>query len=250
MKFCSLASGSSGNCFYLESGNHSVLIDLGISCKSLSNKLLELGTSPEKLDAIFLTHEHTDHISGVNTFSSKFQVPIFATKGTSKHIQSNIEIISPEDKMGIGNLKIESFKKSHDSSSPVSYAVSSNGKKVSVITDLGTSSELVEQHIKESNALALESNHDLFMLQNSRYPQFLKSRILSDQGHLSNYDSALLVLEHSSSKLSNVLLSHLSKNTNTPLLALDAFQLLKERKDLKTRVSIAPRFSMSQMIEI
>lgn len=241
MKAAALSSGSSGNCFYVEDNEHAVLIDLGISFKQLNERLEKIKRSPEKIRAIFVTHEHIDHIRGIETFSRNFDVPIFLTKETAKNtfISSNencLNFIKNNETISINGLDINAFAKSHDCENPVSYRIDSkkNNKSLTIATDIGYPCRNVMENVSDSDFLFFESNHDEEMLKNGPYPYFLKKRILSDRGHLSNIQSSLCVIQNARKKLKHVVLSHLSENNNTPELALKTYKkVLKARNDLK-----------------
>ncbi len=245
MKISALSSGSSGNCFYISNDKTSILIDCGISCRQIEENLFILKQNPEKIKGIFITHEHTDHIKGVDVLARKFNIPIFATKGTIRNsfLCSNQDLICPiknNETVSVDGIEIEAFSKSHDAEEPISYRIK-NGKILSIVTDIGHSCNNVIDSVSDSDFLIIESNHDLDMLANGRYPYFLKQRIFSDKGHLSNLHSSLCVLEHGKSKLKQVMLAHLSENNNTSKLALNAFNILRERKDLKPKISLSLR---------
>jgi len=246
MKVCALASGSSGNCFYVRNNDSSVLIDAGISCKRVVDKLTHLGEDPSKIKGIFISHEHSDHIKGADVLARKFNIPVFATKGVIKNSflcsqRDLINEINSQDLIKLGGMEIESFSKNHDSREPVSFSIR-NGRMISVLTDIGKICKNVINKVGESDFLFLEANHDLRMLENGPYPYFVKQRIKGEGGHLSNLNSALCVLEHGRPILKNVVLSHLSEINNTPELALNTFELLmRERLDLHPRISVSLR---------
>ncbi len=244
MKVAALASGSNGNCFYINNGDSSVIVDSGISCKRVVDRLNYLGESPEKIKGIFVTHEHNDHVKGVDVLARKYNIPIFATRGTIKNsfLCSNQELINEiknDEIVKLAGLEIEAFSKPHDASDPVSFAIR-NGKMISILTDIGHASKNVINAVKDSDFLVIETNHDLKMLQEGPYPYFLKRRIEGEIGHFSNFNSAACVLEHSNNRLKNVMLAHLSEINNTPLLAFDTFnKLMKERIDLNPKISLS-----------
>ncbi|OGJ17359.1 hypothetical protein A3K73_06045 [Candidatus Pacearchaeota archaeon RBG_13_36_9] len=248
MKIAALASGSSGNCFYVRNKDSSVLVDAGISCKRIVERLSLLGENANSIKGIFVTHEHTDHTKGVDVLARKFHIPVFATKGTidNSFLCSDEDLINEiknDDIIKLAGLEIEAFSKPHDASDPVSFAIR-NGKMISILTDVGHASKNVINAVRDSDFLVLESNHDLKMLREGPYPYFVKRRIESDIGHFSNLHSGLCVLEHANSKLDNVMLAHLSEINNTPLLALNTFNsLMKERLDLKPEISLSLRSS-------
>jgi phosphoribosyl 1,2-cyclic phosphodiesterase len=238
MELIALSSGSSGNCFYIEHKNLAILIDVGISAKQVEARLAQRNKSLEKIKAIFITHEHTDHIRGADVLARKLNIPIFATNKTfSSHFicsdESLLKKINKNKKLKFNSLSIEPFSKSHSAAEPVSYKIHAE-KTLSIITDLGHVCPNTKRAIHDSDFLCLESNHDLNLLQTGPYPLFLKKWILSNEGHLSNNQAALAVLEHASSKLKTIVLSHLSKTNNTPEIALrTSRQILKERSDFQ-----------------
>lgn len=258
MKTFSLASGSSGNAFYIENARskEAILIDLGISCKR-AVKLLELkGINPENIKGIFLTHEHSDHVRGADVFSRTFNVPIFLTKGTLQKTficseENLINIIKNNETVKISGLNIRAFSKPHNCKDPVSFSISHDKKTISVITDIGHTNKNVCEAVSDSDLLFIESNHDVDMLKEGPYPIFLKNWILSDIGHVSNFQSSLCLLEHSNKKLKTIILSHLSEVNNTPNIALKtAHSLIKERKDLSPEIHVSGRYSPSEMFRV
>jgi len=246
MEICVLASGSSGNCFYIENNNNNgILIDAGISTKQIVNRLFSIGKSPLTVKGIFITHEHSDHVKGADFFARKFKVPIFATKKTIEacNLCSEPELINSignNESTKICGMDVEAFSKSHRAADPISFNIF-NKKKISIMTDIGYACQNVVDNVHDSDFLCLESNYDPDMLKNGKYPYFLKKWIESDIGHLSNADSAKCVFENGSSKLKYVVLSHLSKNNNAPHVALDSFGLLKQRKNFSPKVFISER---------
>ncbi|MEK6856209.1 MAG: MBL fold metallo-hydrolase [Nanoarchaeota archaeon] len=247
MRVCALASGSAGNCFYIEKGNSAVLVDAGISAKTINERLNAMKLEANKIKGIFVTHEHIDHIRGVDVFARQMEIPIFATKGTIENgfLCSQEELINRiknNESVDIDGLRIESFLKSHKAAEPISFSVvdKEKNKIASVITDLGYSCKNVNDAISVSDFLFLESNHDIKMLENGPYPYFLKKWVASDNGHLSNKQAALAVLEYSNPKLKNVVLSHLSQKNNLPSVAIKTFRsLMKERNDVNSNISVS-----------
>jgi len=250
MKVAALSSGSCGNCFYVLHKDSAILVDIGISCKQVVERLASLGENAEKVKGVFITHEHTDHIKGADVFARKFNVPIFATKGTIRNgfLCSNeglINEIKSNENFKIAGLNVEAFSKSHDASEPVSYTIR-NDKTLSIITDIGHACKNVTENVNDSDFLILEANHDLNMLERGPYPYFIKQRIGSDIGHLSNLHSGLCVMEHGARKLKNIMLAHLSEINNVPQLAFNTFSsLVKERMDLKPNILLSTRNSTS-----
>ncbi|MCC5909418.1 MAG: MBL fold metallo-hydrolase [Clostridiaceae bacterium] len=225
--FCSLASGSSGNCHFISNGEEHLLIDAGLSGKRIQNKLQEIGFDPSKLTGILVSHEHHDHICGVGILSRRYNLPIYANEATwgametkvGKIQQENIKIFQTEEEMNIGQLNILPYNISHDAVEPVGFSVKSNKVKISVTTDLGCINEGIIDKIKDSNLVVLESNHDVDMLKAGGYPYHLKRRILSDFGHLSNEAAGNAIVDLVKKNVKHILLAHLSKDNNFPELA-------------------------------
>lgn len=232
MKVCSIASGSSGNCIYVGDDKNHILIDAGISRKRIVEGLASIHVEPEQLDAIFVTHEHSDHICGINMMSKMFGTSIFATGGTLDAIcmkdkkdvikRENLYQVYPDEAVHIGKLKIMPFHMSHDAADPVCYSVECSGKKLGMATDLGVYDEYTIEHLSGSDILLLEANHDISMLEAGPYPYHLKCRILSELGHLSNEATGKLLCHLAHKKLKYAFLAHLSKENNYPDLAYQA----------------------------
>jgi phosphoribosyl 1,2-cyclic phosphodiesterase len=246
MKISALASGSKGNCFYIENKGTAVLIDAGISSRQISERLLRLNKDEKKIRGIFITHEHSDHIRGADVFARRFNIPVYATKRTaqSSFLCSNPELINEiknDETISLNGMCIEAFSKPHRAADPVSFNVF-NGKKISVITDAGFPCQSIIDNVSDSNFLCIESNHDVSMLEGGPYPHFLKQWIKSDIGHLSNTQAGLCVMEHARKKIKRIILSHLSEINNTPDIALKTFNgLIRERMDLRPEVSVSGR---------
>jgi phosphoribosyl 1,2-cyclic phosphodiesterase len=247
MDACALASGSSGNCFYVGGKKSGVLIDAGISSKRIVESLNKIGRKPESIKAILITHEHTDHIRGVDVFSRNFNTPIFVNEKTlnDRFLCSNsdaLNLFNTNETLRIAGLEITSFLKAHKAVEPVFFSLfeKTTKKTVSVVTDAGHCCKNIQQEISESNFVFLESNHDPKMLDEGPYPWHVKRWIKSDIGHLSNTQAGLGVLEHAKPKLKNLVLSHISRTNNSPELALKTFKkLLKERKDLSPEITLS-----------
>jgi len=240
MRFCSFASGSSGNCEYIGDGETNLLLDTGISTKRIVNGLEYVDVAPENVDGILITHEHSDHIKGLVVYESKYKVPIYATEGTLKGIeradkQNRIDTslfrpIKPDKDFLIGNIVVKPFATSHDALSPVCFTISSHGKKIGMATDLGRYDRHIISNLLDSDVLFIEANYDVAMLQAGKYPFSLKKRILSEYGHLSNDMSASLILQLLSRKVKHVFLAHLSKENNYPELAYESVKCDLERE--------------------
>ncbi len=264
MKVCSIASGSSGNCIYVGDEKNHILIDAGISRKRIVEGLKQIGVSPEELDAIFVTHEHSDHIQGIYMMVKMFGTPVFATGGTLDGIcvKDNKGVIGREklyqlyadDAVQIGNMRIMPFHMSHDAAEPVCYTVESGRQKLGIATDLGMFDDYIIKHLEGCDILLLEANHDISMLEAGKYPYSLKRRILSDRGHLSNEASGRLLCRLSQNRLKYAFLAHLSKENNYPQLAYEAVkcQIWEEKgvTSLPFQLMVAERDKPSQMVAL
>ncbi|WP_020594919.1 MBL fold metallo-hydrolase [Spirosoma panaciterrae] len=224
----SLNSGSNGNCYYVGNEQEAVLIDAGISCRQTETRMQQLGLSLQTVKAIFVSHEHSDHIIGIPQLARKYQLPVFITPHTLRHARLPekrfpIRTLQAYEPVQIGELSITAFPKLHDASDPHSFLVSFQGTNVGVFTDIGEPCEHVIHHFRQCHAAFLEANYDDDMLEKGRYPYYLKRRIRSEKGHLSNQQALDLFRAHKPSYMSHVLLSHLSKDNNTPQLTRDLF---------------------------
>lgn len=235
MRLCSIASGSSGNCIYAGSDTTHILVDVGISGKKTEEGLKELDLSMRDIDGIFITHEHADHIAGLGVLSRKYEIPVYATKGTIEAIRQCPSIgeipddlfqpICADEKIVIKDLVCNPMKISHDAAEPVAYRISHGKKKVGIITDLGNYNDYTVESLRGMDALLLEANHDVRMLQVGPYPYRLKQRILGDRGHLSNERAGQLLSRLLHDKMQAVVLGHLSKENNLPELAYEAVRV-------------------------
>jgi phosphoribosyl 1,2-cyclic phosphodiesterase len=256
MNIASIASGSNGNCYYLENSDDAILVDAGISARQIVDRMTRLGLSVAKLRGVFISHEHSDHIRGLDAFTRRYSIPVFITSKTyssyGKIIRgSALNFFSPGMQVQLGKICITPFLKSHDAAEPCSFSVSSGEKTVAVMTDIGLQCASVIAHIKNADAIFLESNYDDDMLRTGSYPPYLKARIASDIGHLSNIQAARLLLEHASSRLRHVFLSHLSANNNTPKLALNTFHhFIAQRNDLNVEVTLTSREKESSLVSL
>ena len=235
MRLCSIASGSSGNCIYVGDESTHLLVDAGISKKRIEAGLSELGIKGEEINGILITHEHVDHIQGLGVFSRKYEVPIYGTKGTIEGIKkcSNLgkmpegifHEINTDEEFVLGDITIHPFKISHDANQPAGYRMSNDRKAVAVATDLGKYDEYIVENLRNLNALVLEANHDIHMLEVGPYPYSLKRRVMGDKGHLSNELSGRLLCDILHDNLEYVVLGHLSKENNYEELAYETVKL-------------------------
>lgn len=231
MNLCSIASGSSGNCIYVGNDNTHLLVDAGISKKRIEEGLCSVDINPEKLDGILITHEHSDHVSGIGVMARKYNMPIYGTvetiaamlktKGVGRIPEQCFHYIQPDEPFMINDIKVNPFSISHDASNPVCYTFEADGHKVGVATDLGKYDDYIVCNLTGAEILLLEANHDVNMLQVGAYPYYLKRRILGDRGHLSNENSGKLIRTLLHDKMKYVFLGHLSKENNFPELAYE-----------------------------
>ena len=217
----SLNSGSNANCYYIGNAEEAILVDAGLSCRETIRRMNLLNLQPEKLKAIFVSHEHSDHITGLAGLSRKYNLPVYITAKT--HQQSNLPIDSAlvrpffhNKPVAIGKLSVLPFRKQHDACDPHSFMITGNGVNIGVITDIGYACRYVIKYFTQCDAVFLESNYCDEMLANGAYPWHLKKRISSDVGHLSNAQALELFKHYRSERLRLLILSHLSKNNNNP----------------------------------
>lgn len=230
-RFCSLYSGSSGNCIYIEGDAGGILIDAGVSMRRICTGLQAVDADISDVRAVFVTHEHSDHIKALPMFFKKYDIPVFATPGTIRGACAAVEVLEPSrfEVMETGccvevsGMAVSSFATSHDSLESVGYRIHlQNGESAAVATDLGFVDETVLRGVQGCKVVMLESNHDLEMLKNGRYPYYLKRRILSAMGHLSNRDCAAVLPALAEAGMQHVVLAHLSTDNNLPALAVEA----------------------------
>jgi len=231
MRICSIASGSSGNCIYVGSDDTHIIIDCGISGKRLVSGIQDMGLEMDDIDAVLVTHEHSDHIKGLGVISRKFGLPIYTAKKTFDAVlvspgigeidASLLNEISPQKEFVIGDLNITPFSISHDAADPVGFRIGCGRKSCAVATDMGTFDSLIVSRLLNLDTVLLESNHDVNMLEAGRYPYPLKRRILSDRGHLSNEMAGHLLNEILHDDMKHIILGHLSAENNYPALAYE-----------------------------
>lgn len=262
IRLCSLSSGSSGNSIYVGNDNGGLLVDCGISGKEILKNLMDIGVCNSTIKAILVTHEHSDHIRSVGIISRKLNIPIYANINTWNSMANYIGNIKPEnirvlavgEELEVEGIGIKSFSIPHDAADPIGYSFYSGQKKISIATDLGYFSDTVKESISGSDMVMLESNHDIEMLKVGKYPYFLKRRILSDHGHLSNEAAGMAVYELLNTGVREVMLGHLSKENNFPELAYETVKGILEQKDVKIgediNIELAPRSGTSKCFRI
>lgn len=224
----SLNSGSNGNCYYVGNDTEAILVDAGISCREIEMRMKRLGLFIEKVKAVFVSHEHSDHIKGLSVLVKKYQLPVYITPATMYHGRLKFEdhllkVFSANEPVIIGELSVTAFPKFHDASDPHSFVVSCNNICVGVFTDIGSPCQNLIQYFKQCHAAFLEANYDENMLANGSYPGYLKKRISGGMGHLSNKQALELFITHRPQFMSHLLLSHLSKNNNCSELVQKIF---------------------------
>lgn len=265
MRLCSIASGSSGNCIYVGTDTTHLLVDTGISGKRIEEGLRSLELSFQDLDGILITHEHSDHISGLGVTARRCGIPIYATKGTLEQIQKTKTLgeipddlfceIYEDEQFVIKDMQIAPMKISHDAAQPVAYRFRHDKAKAAVVTDLGIYNDYTIECLKGMDALLLEANHDVRMLETGPYPYYLKQRILGNRGHLSNELAGRLLSEIMHDGLKKVVLGHLSKENNLAELAYETVRVEitmadKEFKGTDFPLTVANRNEVSEIIHI
>ncbi|NCB91329.1 MAG: MBL fold metallo-hydrolase [Clostridia bacterium] len=265
MRLCSIASGSSGNCIYVGSDTTNILIDTGISGKKVEFGLNSLDLTVKDLNGIFVTHEHSDHIKGLGVIARKCGVPIYATSGTIAAIKESNSLgkmpegifreIQEDEVCQVGDLAVHPFHISHDAAQPVGYRVDNGGHSVGVATDMGVYDDYIVSQLKGLDALLLEANHDVNMLQVGGYPYYLKRRILGERGHLSNETAGQLLCQLLHDNMKAVFLGHLSKENNYEALAYETVcaEVTMGDNPYKAgdfKISVAHRDRSSDVVEL
>lgn len=229
LTICMLASGSSGNCLYISTRNTRILVDAGLSARETAARLSHLNITPDTIHGICLTHEHSDHITGLKPLHNRYRIPLFANAGTAEAIRTDPsfreiawQIFENGSAFFIGDMRIEAFSIPHDAADPVGYVIETQNTKVAVAMDMGMPTELIRTRLRGCRVLLLESNHDEDMLNNADRPWSLKQRIKGRQGHLSNQALSGLLADVAGNDLTDVFLCHLSAECNRPDLALAA----------------------------
>jgi phosphoribosyl 1,2-cyclic phosphodiesterase len=248
--FTSLNSGSNGNCYYIGNDTEAILIDAGLSCRETERRMARLELNIKNVKAIFVSHEHIDHVRGLAGIADKYSMPVYVTPATQKgcyHLNPVHAIsFTAQEPVNIGALSITAFPKFHDAADPHSFIISCNEITIGVFTDIGKPCKNLIHYFKKCNAAFLEANYDTTMLANGRYPSFLKQRISSGVGHLSNDEALEIFVTHKPSFMSHLLLSHLSKDNNDPALVKQIFEEIAG--DVK--VMVASRYEEMGVISI
>jgi phosphoribosyl 1,2-cyclic phosphodiesterase len=262
--FLSLASGSSGNCYYLGTSGYGILIDAGISIRAIKRTLKEKGIDFEKIMAVLITHDHADHIKTVGCLGEKFHLPVYATEAVHEGIDRSryVEETLYQSRMtiekgrpfSIRDLRIEAFEVSHDSSDNVGYLIEYGDCRFTIATDVGYVSDTVEKYLCRANHLVLEANYDEEMLRSGSYPDFLKERVSSKTGHLSNCEAADFLATHYTPRMKNIWLCHLSRENNHPELAYKTVDIRMAQEGIRVgkdvMLHVLKRMTPSEIFEL
>jgi phosphoribosyl 1,2-cyclic phosphodiesterase len=248
---CALASGSNGNCYYIGNNNDAILIDAGISRRQIIDRMKSKGLNPQKVKAVFISHEHSDHYKGAKILSQKLNIPVYLSPQTLQRSfmnmrPDNAKTFIPGDSISIGDITVHSFTKQHDAIEPCSFRIETNNNHIGVFTDIGVACTNVKTHLSKCNFLFLESNYDDNMLQSGKYPAYLKKRVAGDFGHLSNKQAVTLVEDYAGKELKSIYLSHISADNNRGDIALDTFAHLFD----KYTIHLTSRHAPSEVIDL
>jgi phosphoribosyl 1,2-cyclic phosphodiesterase len=256
MNFCVLGSGSKGNCTYVESDTTSLLIDAGFSGKEITRRLALIDRSPEDLNAILVTHEHGDHISGVGVLSRRYNLPVYANAGTHKGAEKRVKQLHRKvefdtgEKFRVGTFAIHPFRISHDTRDPVGFVIKGKGLSLAYCTDTGRITKLIQHHVCKCHALILEANHDPTMLKDGPYPLPLKQRVKSNQGHLANEEAARFLAGLAGSPLQYVVLAHLSETNNLPQLVQTHIHNELRRQNISYQILMASQAAPTPLLSL
>ena len=252
-----LASGSSGNCTLVSGGGTHLLIDAGISARRITTCLRALGVEPAALAAVLITHEHSDHVSGLATLTKQLRVPVFTSPGTGRQLCYRIAAledvltpVEPGTAFLVGGLTVSSFPTLHDAAQPMGFSVTDGARKAALVTDLGVVTEAVLGGIQGADLLVVEANHDVEWVQSGPYPYYLKSRILGELGHLSNEAGGALARRAAEAGAHTIVLAHLSHENNTPERALVAAEAALSCCAAGIKVAVAPRSEPGPCFEV
>lgn len=259
MKITVLGSGSRGNSTVISNENTLVVIDQGFSCRNFIKRLTESGFKPEKVGAFLITHEHSDHINGIEVFQKKYPVPVYMNRktyarlrhGLKKILDGRVRFFETGDSFQFDSFSIDTFAISHDAADPVGYSVSEKEKKFCYVTDTGVITDAIVENMKNADVLMIESNHDLHMLRNGDYPYILKRRIEGSDGHLSNVDTGEILREICGDKTHTVVLAHLSQENNRKKIAREcAEEYLSRSKNGIPRILVASQSEPLETFEV
>ena len=251
LEICALASGSNGNCYYIGNETEALLVDAGLSARQLQLRLAEKQINPSKIKAVLITHEHSDHCRGARVLGKRLGIPVYLTKKTFLAMRKAVRPetprwFEPNMEFQLGEFAVFPFTKQHDAADACSFRISYAGKHIGVMTDIGEACQRVREEFTRCHAVFLESNYDDNMLMNGPYPFYLKQRVSSSVGHLSNEQASQLLKEHAGEQLHTILLSHLSGENNTPEKAVAAFQAFAKTY----KIALTSRHGATDLIAI
>ncbi len=254
MIVCTLASGSKGNATYVASSTTKLLLDLGPTCSYIENKLKEISVDPNEITGIIISHTHSDHINGLKVFVKKYNPTLFLSEKMLKDINKIFNVdnyVLVDDDFSIGDINISIIKTSHDASDSNGYILENNNKSVVYVTDTGYINQKNHKKLQNKNVYVFESNYDVEMLMNGSYPYYLKQRILSDRGHLSNKDSAYYLSKFIGENTKKVILAHLSQENNDPEIALKTLKEKLKDDDIKfDNIIVSTQDERTELIEV
>lgn len=258
LRFSVLASGSTGNAFYIESNEEKLLVDAGLSGKQLDRLFAEVNVDPNELSGILVTHEHSDHIKGLGIIARKYNLPVYANEKTWDAMDGKIGKLTTDQKFyfdvdevkTFSDMDVQSFGVSHDAADPMFFTFHQGNKKIALVTDLGYVSEQIKDTIKGANAFIFEANHDVEMLRMGRYPWSVKRRILGDSGHISNEDCGLALSECITNETERIYLAHLSQDNNMKDLARMSVGYMLAERGIETELFVTDPKTPTNMYEV
>jgi phosphoribosyl 1,2-cyclic phosphodiesterase len=256
MTICPLASGSKGNSTFIASGSTKLLVDAGISLKSIQERLSSIGVDIREIDAVILTHEHSDHIAGLKAITSKYQIPVIANAQTAEAVVEVLQecpkfkIMTTLEPFEVGDIEVLPFPVRHDAIEPVAMVLSTNKHKVGICTDLGFVTTSIRHHLRDADVLIVEANHKPEFVHASSRPDVYKTRVLSRIGHLSNEECGKLLVDVAHAKLKKVYLAHLSSECNTAEVALATVQNILEHNFINLSLCIALQECASELVHL
>ncbi|MEY3405257.1 MAG: hypothetical protein RL161_687 [Bacteroidota bacterium] len=251
MQIAPLNSGSNGNVYYFGKAHESILVDAGLSCKEIEKRFIDLNLDITTVKAIFITHEHSDHIFGLKTFVKKYKTPVYISEKTLKSARLDVPIdlirfFQSHDQVNIGGFQITAYPTQHDAVDPHGFFISHSGRSAGIFNDIGSACDQVKHYFSKCQAAFLECNYDDLLLENGPYPHHLKERIRGAYGHLSNLDALSLFKNYRSKDLSHLFASHLSAENNDPLKVKELF----EKEQTAVQILIAGRKSPGPVIDL
>lgn len=264
MKFCSFASGSAGNCYFIGSENRGILIDAGISERRLTGSLRQIGVAPESIEAVFVTHDHWDHVSGLERIAGRRNLPVYSSEKIRSRIISSHRIspngilscraVKKEVPTVVGDINVTAFQVYHDTPDCVGYRIECGGSAITIATDLGYINPEAERYLLMSDNIVIEANYNLYMLEHGSYAAALKSRIVSSDGHLPNHETAAFLAKNAARRFQRVFFCHLSANNNDPDQVMAdvsaAFDSAGIPAEMRPEMHALPRMAPTELYEL